>query len=141
MLAARTVYADGKDAAEVACARSLDAAVLERWVKYLKPSMERRIHLEPWYEAPEAPRGCREALSDGVLGVAAERQRLQEEWKKRAEEAKARGEKPPEAPPFQPGDDRFYTEVVGGPFGCRRRTRSRCSRQTAAPAFSSSTQN
>ena len=29
----------------------LDKAVLDRWAKYLKPTKERRVHLEAWYSA------------------------------------------------------------------------------------------
>jgi hypothetical protein len=52
------------------------------------------------------------------IGVAAERTHALDEWKAKAEAARARGEEPPPAPKFQPGDNRFFTEVTTakGPF-------------------------
>ena len=119
MLAARKVYHDGAAAATVARERSLDPDVLARWVEYLKPSKERRVHLEPWYNsgAAELETMARRYQED-FIGVAAERTRALDEWKAKAEAARARGEEPPPAPKFQPGDNRFFTEVTTakGPF-------------------------
>ncbi len=120
MMAARRVYMGGAEVTKVAAEASLDAAVLGRWVNYLKPTKERRIHLEPWYQArPESLKEVAEHYQQEYLSVAAYRQKAQDEWKISAEAAKARGEKPPAAPRFLAGDNRFFTEVgaAKGPFG------------------------
>ena len=111
MVAARAVYASGAEPTQASAPRSLDAAVLERWVKYLKPSKERRAHLEPWYEAAE-PGSAAQRYQSEFIAVAAGRERARAEWKVKADAARARGEEPPEAPKFQPGDNRFFTEVT-----------------------------
>jgi hypothetical protein len=113
MVAARTVYEANGDAAALAKQQALDPEVLERWAKYLKPTRERRVHLEPWYDAAGGElAGVAQRYQEEYLSVAAYRQKAQDEWKAKAEEAKSRGEKPPPAPKFMPGDNRFYTEVT-----------------------------
>ena len=110
MMAARRVYQGGeaKDA-------SLDSAQLQRWVDYLKPTKERRPHLEPWYKAdagtmqPVAMQYQRDFLAE-----AARRARAQEEFRIRSDAARAGGEKPPAPPKFLAGENRFYTEVATG---------------------------
>ncbi len=105
MTAARRVYQSGeaKDA-------SLDEALLQRWVDYLKPTKERRPHLELWYKSEaEAINYQRDFLAE-----AARRTKAQEEFRIRSEEARARGEKPPIPPKFLAGENRFYTEVATG---------------------------
>ena len=91
MLAARKVYAEGAVAADVAAQGGLDRPLLDRWVAYLKPTKERRAHLEPFYEAPEK---AARYQADFLAEVA----RRNAEPKKK----------------FLAGDNRFYTEVVGG---------------------------
>jgi hypothetical protein len=120
MITAREVYENGADVVRLGAERSLDRAVLERWVKYLKPTKERRVHLEPWYNArPDEIAAAAKQYQEDFIGVAAYRQRAQEQWKMRADAATARGEQPPPAPKFMPGDNRFYTEVAAakGPLG------------------------
>jgi hypothetical protein len=91
MLAARKVYVEGAEAATVAAQDGLDGPLLARWVAYLKPTKERRAHLEPFYEAPEtAARYQRDFLAEVV---------------RRNAEPKRK---------FLAGDNRFYTEVAGG---------------------------
>jgi hypothetical protein len=91
MLAARQVYAEGAVVAAVAAQGGLDRPLLDRWVAYLKPTKERRAHLEPFYEAPEK---AARYQADFLAEVA----RRNAEPKKK----------------FLAGDNRFYTEVVGG---------------------------
>lgn len=120
MIAARAVYEEGADAAKLAAERSLDPGVLDRWAKYLKPTKERRIHLEPWYQAsPTRLNEIAQHYQQEYISVATYRQKAQEQWKASAEAAKARGEKPPPSPRFLAGENRFFTEVgaVKGPLG------------------------
>jgi hypothetical protein len=120
MLAARAVYAGGAVVAQVARERALDQAVLERWVAYLKPAKERRVHLEPWHHTQDASiNAAAKRYQTEFLATAAERNRAHLEWKGKAAAARQRGQEPPEAPKFQPGDNRFFTEVTAadGPFG------------------------
>ena len=115
MVAARNIYEKGSDLTALAKERSLDEAVLDKWAKYLKPTKERRVHLEAWYKAtPSELEAVARRYQTDFIHVAAERQKAQEEWKIKADAARARGEQPPAPPKFMPGDNRFYTEVGGG---------------------------
>jgi hypothetical protein len=115
MVAARNIYEKGADLTALAKERSLDEAVLDKWAKYLKPTKERRVHLEAWYKAaPSELEAVAKRYQTDFIHVAAERQRAQDEWKIKADAARARGEQPPAPPKFMPGDNRFYTEVGGG---------------------------
>jgi hypothetical protein len=82
----------------VGTAPDLDPWVVEQWAKYLKPTGERRPHLEEWEQS--APNE-REAVA----------QRYQQRYEA-SEKARAAGGK------FLAGDDRFFSEVTGasGPF-------------------------
>jgi hypothetical protein len=119
MLAARRVYDDRVSAAEAAAERHLDAAVLERWVNYLKPVRERRVHLEAWYQAPAE---TREQVAAGYqarfIETAAVRQEAMTKWRHESRAAKAAGQEVPTAPKFPVGEDRFFTDVTAkhGPF-------------------------
>ncbi|MBK9167134.1 MAG: PSD1 domain-containing protein [Bryobacterales bacterium] len=115
MLAAREIYEDGKESKAVAAERSLDADVLERMANYLKPTKERRVHIEAWYLAKPADRErvAREFQED-FQSTARHREQRQAAWKKEADAARARGEEPPPAPVFLAGDNRFFTEISGG---------------------------
>jgi hypothetical protein len=127
MLAAREVYASGADPAVVAGTGGLDATVLARWAEYLKPTKERRAHLEPWYQAqPLALSKTAADYQNRFLHTAAVRREANAKWKQQAAEARAAGKAPPEPPKFQPGEDRFYTEVTTGkgPFALPEKNRA-----------------
>ncbi len=102
-----------------AVAATLDPWVVEQWTKYLKPTGERRPHLEEWEQSPP---DRLEAVAHKYLEryKATEQFRLdaREKHKQAAAAAKARGEQPPPEPKFLAGDDRFFTEVnaASGPF-------------------------
>jgi len=89
MQAARRVHEGGM------AESGLDAAVLARWVAYLKPTKERRPHLEAWFRD-----GSAAAYQADYLAEAAKRDSLP-------------GQK------FPAGANRFYTEIVAakGPLG------------------------
>jgi len=90
MRAARVVYQGG------AAEPGLDAAVMARWVAYLKPTKERRPHLEAWFRDGKA--------EDYQADYFAEM---------------AKREKAPPGQKFPAGASRFYTEIVAakGPLG------------------------
>ncbi len=113
MLAARAVYLDGGEPARVAANRGLDAALLARWVDYLKPTKERRAHLEEWHQAPE-PETTARVYQERFLATVRERNEARARWKRAVEEAQAEGRTPPEPPRFLAGENRFYSEVVAG---------------------------
>lgn len=118
MVAARNVYVDGSNVTDLARERSLDEAVLQRWVTYLKPTKERRAHLEEWYPAKkEAVEETARKYQTDFIAEIARRQKLQDEWKTSSAAAKARGEKEPPAPKFPAGENRFLTEVGAGKSG------------------------
>lgn len=91
MLAARKVYADGAEAAAVAAEANLDQPLLLRWAAYLKPTRERRAHLERFYDSPES---AAQYQAEFLAEVA-----------RRTAEPKKK---------FLAGDNRFYTEVAIG---------------------------
>ncbi|MBS1829742.1 MAG: DUF1553 domain-containing protein [Acidobacteria bacterium] len=113
---------------------ALDPWVVEQWTKYLKPTGERRPHLEEWEQAPESQL---EAVARKYYEQyrATEKFRLdaREKHKQAVADAKARGEKPPEEPKFLPGDDRFFTEVNGasGPFKMPEKDRESLFQETS----------
>ena len=127
MLAAGRVYRDGLTAAQAAEAAHLDTAVVERWAAYLKPVTERRSHLESWYNAPPAMRAQTAAdYQKSFIATVEFRRQAMEKWKQESAAAKAAGKEPSTQPKFQPGDDRFYTEVVAGkgPFALPEKERA-----------------
>ncbi len=105
MLAARKVYAESGAAVDIAKSASLDSALLARWVEYLKPGKEHRPHLEPWYHSSssELESVARRYQTD-FQAVAAKRDKT-----------------------FQPGDNRFFTEVAAakGPLGIDDKSRDK----------------
>lgn len=115
MLAARQVYEKNGKVDEIAAAQKLKADVLRRWVDYLKPQRERRVHIEKWQNAPaEAWPETARAYQQAFEATVTLREDAMAKWKAASAEAKAKGVTPPEAPKFFPGDDRFYTETTSG---------------------------
>jgi len=119
MLAARAVYEDG-----AAAPADLDAAMLERWVAYLKPSDERRSHLDSWRQAGPGERAkVAEAFEESFVETFAA-------WRKRINRWRKEVDRPaeeitmgiPRKPRFEPGENRFLHEVFfqkSGPFSFR----------------------
>ena len=123
MIAARRVYQAGAaKGGEVKSGEAkggevkdalLDEVLLQRWVDYLKPTKERRAHLELWYGA-ETVQSAASQYQQDFQAETARRLKIQDEFRLRADEARARGDKPPAPPKFQGGENRFYTEVSTG---------------------------
>ncbi|MBK5294600.1 MAG: PSD1 domain-containing protein [Acidobacteriia bacterium] len=109
MAAARRVYADGVSPA--AAAQGLDEEVLERWVNYLKPTRERRPHLEAWYRMTSVDAAAAEYQANYFAEIA-RREKAQVEFKIASEAARAKGEPAPAEPKFPAGANRFFTEIV-----------------------------
>ncbi|MBL8174986.1 MAG: DUF1549 domain-containing protein, partial [Bryobacterales bacterium] len=76
---------------------SLDPWVVEQWTRYLKPTGERRPHLEEWEQAaePELETIARKYYEQ-YRATEQYRQETREKHKQAAEAAKARGDKAPE---------------------------------------------
>ena len=126
MLAGGRVYRDGATSEEAAAERQLDKAIVEKWAAYLKPSAERRAHLEPWYDASATAREEIAAqYQKTFLATAALRRQVLARWRKESVAAKAAGKELPAAPKFQAGEDRFFTEVASGkgPFALPEKDR------------------
>ncbi len=124
MLAARRVYQDGASAAQA----DLDPAILGKWVEYLKPNSERRAHLDRWYQAqPASLEQVARDYQTQFNATATLRRQAVEKWERESSMAKAAGKEPPAAPKFQPGEDRFFTEVsLGkGPFALPEKEREK----------------
>jgi hypothetical protein len=83
----------------------LDKAVLARWAAYLKPTRERRPHLEAWYR--------------GAAGAEYQKNYLDEVAKREKAQADFKAGILKEAPKFPAGANRFYTEIIAakGPLG------------------------
>ena len=119
-VAARRVYEGGAKVAEVATEFSVDSALLQRWVEFLKPEPDRvRGYLDEWAAAP----------ADKHASVALEYQTRflkrfemwQEqlgEWHTKYEKALMGNKSLPEKLSFEEGEDRFFFEVYfgEGPF-------------------------
>jgi uncharacterized protein YeaO (DUF488 family)/mono/diheme cytochrome c family protein len=128
MVAARKVYESGADAKRVAVEQGLKEDVLDRWVKFLKPSPEARPHLEQWQAAKP----------DMVAAVAREYQKRFEEqqatWTKTMDKWRERVRKmtaeknmpPPERPKFDRTKDEFFYQVsFDGPFSVAKADREK----------------
>ena len=116
MLAARKVSIDKVPVADVATELSLDASLLKRWVEYLKPTNERKPHLEAWFGASrETAETIAAQYQSEFIATAEQRNRALADWKLKSAAARQRGEEPPPAPRFQPGENRFFTEVSASP--------------------------
>jgi hypothetical protein len=128
MLAGRRVYRDGATSEEAAAERRLDIGIVEKWAAYLKPSAERRAHLEPWYNASATV--IEEIAADyqkTFLATAVLRRQALAKWRQESMAAKAAGKELPAAPKFQAGEDRFFFEVASGkgPFALPEKDRER----------------
>jgi len=110
MLAARQVYGQG-----AVSSPELNQPMLERWVGYLKPTKERRVHLERWYQADAASvASVAQQYQDEFLAEVSRRKLAQEEHARLALAARAKSEKAPPPPRFLAGENRFYSEVALG---------------------------
>jgi len=92
----------------------------------LKPAAERRAHLEPWYSAPAAARAQTAAeYQKNFIATATFRRQAMARWRQESAAAKAAGKEASAPPRFQPGDDRFFTEVASGkgPFALPEKDR------------------
>jgi Protein of unknown function (DUF1549)/Protein of unknown function (DUF1553)/Planctomycete cytochrome C len=118
MLAARTVYVDGKTTTDAAAVTNLDETVLKAWVRYLKEGSKAHPQLADWDNASP------EHLSETA---AAYQERFQarfdqwvvalEKWQAEVDAAIAGKTNPSEKPHFEPGKDQFFYEVFqSGPF-------------------------
>ena len=137
MLAARRVYQEGAEAADLASSASLDVEILPRWVEYLTPTQERRPQLENWYAAgsPELERVAN-AYEARFIATLTQRDQAIEAWEEQVEEARAAGLTPPEKPKFLSGTDRFFTQVTSsekepGPFAILEKEREQLFSETA----------
>jgi hypothetical protein len=128
LLAARRVYVDGVTAAEAAAERKLAVDLVAKWSDYLKPSSERRAHLELWYHAePSSRESVADEYQKRFIATAALRREAMAKWRQEALAAKAAGKDPPPAPKFPAGADRLFTEVASGkgPFALPEKDREK----------------
>ncbi len=83
-------------------AAGLDPAVLEKWVKYLEPGQDRRPQLEAFQNAADKAAAARQYQTQFLAAMEARKDKSRK---------------------FQAGDDRFYSDVAGGPFGLPKEKR------------------
>ncbi len=118
--------------ADLARQQNLDAVVLERWITYLKPSIDVRPHLKRWYEAtdaataalnrsetqrtlPDPPPALAEvarSFQEELKVLAVERHEAQQAHKKKVEEARRQGKPLPDRVAFDVAKLRFLTDVT-----------------------------
>ncbi len=130
MLAAPQVYASGAGLADLAARQKLDAAVLEKWVGYLKPKKDDVLpHLERWRSSTDA--NAAEIARDYQARFEAATGEWEAEitrWKKKVESALKNQMTPPDKPsPDTVVKDRFFTEVAfgKGPFALPEKEKDR----------------
>lgn len=121
---------------EFARQRNLDAAVLERWIEYLKPTLDVRPHLKRWYATteaatsalgkaerqgrlPEAPASLVEVASgfrQELETLSAEREAALEEHRQKVKEARRSGAPVPDKDRLglDVARHRFLTDVTSG---------------------------
>ncbi len=81
MLAARRVYEDGLAVETVARDAGLDVERLSKWVEYLRPGAEPKVHLEKWHAAGAADRAAAAKQYQRLYAeVARERMAGTDEW-------------------------------------------------------------
>lgn len=118
---------------EFAQSHQLDETVLERWIEYLKPTVDVRPHLKRWYQVSEAATlkagGASEARNllpeppSELVEVALEYQKelqvrsseyvqIVADWRQKVREARRQGMMPPEKPIFEVAKYRFLTDVI-----------------------------
>jgi hypothetical protein len=119
MVAAAEVYLNGRTPADAASEAGLDTWVVAQWASYLKPSGERRPHLEDWENSTPASRSAvAQRYQHQYETTEAFRAKVRQQWERDAGAAAQLGQKAPPEPVFLAGDDRFFTEVnaPSGPF-------------------------
>ncbi len=122
MLAAHRVYVGGADPAAEAAKEGLDTGLLEKWAAYLKPGAEVRAHMAEWDNATDANRAevaqnFEDSLNETLNAWYKKLRNWRKETDRPAEEI-TMGIRP--KPGFEPGENRFFFEVVlarkGAPF-------------------------
>ncbi len=113
MLAAREVYEDGADAAELALRRDLEPGQLERWVGYLKPAGAPRGQLADWHACAASERAATAAAyQQSFRKTLKEWHHTIRRWRASAIDLIRDGSMPPPPKPsFLPGRDRFFHDV------------------------------
>ncbi len=113
MLAARDIYEDGADQAQIASDRDLDSRQLEKWIAYLKPGDGPRGQLAQWHEAMPAERVEVAAAYEERFGKSLKGwHHTIRRWRKSAIELIRNGSMPPPPKPrFVQGRDRFFFDV------------------------------
>ena len=112
----------------VAAKHSLDAGLLGKWVKYLEPTEEVRPHLDRLVQAPAAELpAVAERYREEFEKTASKRYDGLAKWRRQFDEALTKGEEPPDKPIFFAGENRFFTETVGGkgPLGVAKEDREK----------------
>ena len=106
MLAARRVYRDKADVAQVAQEKSLRPDVLKRWVSFLEPAAEVKAYLDEWNAANEASlpalaQAFQKRIADGRAAVTVQEERARKVRRRRQDMPQDRRE----------GADKFFADV------------------------------
>ena len=122
LLAARQVYQENQELAEVSEEENLDQTLLEKWVEHLDPEREFRPYHQQWHEASDSElQAVAEEYQKMFLTTAREWHEKIEKWKKRLDAAIEEGKKTPKKPlssdDFVTVEERFFFEVDQNVFG------------------------
>jgi hypothetical protein len=113
---------------QVAAERGLDVSLLSKWVAYLKPTDEVRPHLDRLLKAKgvDLPAVAEQYRAE-FEKTASKRYSDLAAWRAKFLEAVTNGQDPPERPIFFAGDNRFFTETIGGkgPLGVTKEDREK----------------
>ncbi len=119
MLGARECYEDGAAPVKVAADRSLDEALLQKWIKYLTPTAAQRGQLVRWHEAMPSQRAEVAAVyQERFVKTLKEWHHTIRRWRTGAiRQLKDGFMPPPPKPTFRPGRDRFFSDIYSGKGG------------------------
>src|SRR5207248_8033933 len=109
---ARKIYRDHADETQLVLDRGLDAALLAKWVEYLKSGSQDRPHLADW-DKPDERNLPQIALTyqTGFQQQLDKWTAVLHKWREEVRKAIAMNTTPPERPKFVPARDVFFYEV------------------------------
>ena len=127
MVAARSVYVDGRPVEAAARERNLDAQTLKKWAEYLDPGDQLRLYLKEWHDADTASaRTAAEKYQQRFAASSAGWREKVAKWRAEVRTAYDEGTAAPKRPRTDGFKNRFHEETAlndGGPFSIDEKKR------------------